>query len=394
MRPNARTAVRRVATSALRSPSRSGARPAGSVARASSAASIRWSSAESAPSGSSRGRVCALVFDARHEHTSAVTAIGFLVIPNEVRNQDRPARGLVPLRPRWRFVAALGMTLRSSPDSRISIPPANFSGMAVRPASKAKTTRPKAPSRTIDWRAIAYHTLVSRALDDAEETTNRNRASVPREHLVLYQFSARGHDMAQTILGSMLDHPHDGAGAYYRSRPLLLSLGLSIEDALASPLGRSGGFSDGRDIGVVCNLCRRDGPIVLPMSGDVGSQYTPCAGWAQSIRYHADVLGDASWDGAIGIVLGGEASVATNGFWSALTMATTLSLPMLFYVEDNGLGISVRGGMQTPGGDIAKNLASFANLFVRDGDGTNPAESAALLAECVDHVRDGRGPAL
>src|SRR3712207_8654246 len=40
----------------------------------------------------------------------------------------------------------------------------------------------------------------------------------------------------------------------YRSRPLLLSLGLSIEDALASPLGRSGGFSDGRDIGVVCNL--------------------------------------------------------------------------------------------------------------------------------------------
>src|SRR5215831_18124552 len=130
------------------------------------------------------------------------------------------------------------------------------------------------------------------------------------------------------------------------------------------------------------------------MSGDVGSQYTPCTGWAQAIRYHADVLGDDSWNGAIGVVLGGEGSVATNGFWSALTIATTLSLPMLFYIEDNGLGISVRGDMQTPGGDIARNLGSFTNLLTREGDGCNPEESASLLAECVDHVRDGKGPAL
>src|SRR6202161_3988407 len=105
------------------------------------------------------------------------------------------------------------------------------------------------------------------------------------------------------------------------------------------------------------------------MSGDVASQYTPVAGWAQSVQYHRDVLGDASYAGSIAVALGGEASVATNGFWSALTMATTLKLPMLFYIEDNGLGISVKGEMQTPGGDITKNLASFGNLFIRDGDG-------------------------
>ena len=236
--------------------------------------------------------------------------------------------------------------------------------------------------------------MVSRALDDVEEATNRNKASVPREHLVLYQFSARGHEVAQVILGSLLTHPRDAASAYYRSRPLLLSLGLPIDDALASPLGRSGGFSDGRDIGVVCNLPRKDGPIVLPMSGDVGSQYTPCAGWAQSILYHRDELKDASYKGAIAVVLGGEGSVATNGFWSSLTMATTLSLPMVFYIEDNGLGISVRGEMQTPGGNIARNLASFGNLLVRDGDGTDPAETARLLSECVEHARRGNGPAL
>lgn len=259
----------------------------------------------------------------------------------------------------------------------------------------AVQSRPKKEAAPrVDWRRIAYHALVSRALDDVEEATNRNKATVPREHLVLYQFSAAGHEVAQVILGSLLDHPHDAAGAYYRSRPLLLTLGLSIEDALASPLGRSGGFSDGRDIGVVCNLPTQGGPIVLPMAGDVGSQYTPTAGWAQAIQYHRDALGDASYDGAIAVALGGEASVATNGFWSALTMATTLALPMLFYIEDNGLGISVRREMQTPGGNIADNLASFRNLMIRDGDGTDPVEAAGLLGEVVAHVRRGEGPAL
>jgi 2-oxoisovalerate dehydrogenase E1 component len=260
-------------------------------------------------------------------------------------------------------------------------------------AQKAPTRLPPTDPR-FDWRRIAYTSLVSRALDDVEEATNKNRANVPREHLILYQFSARGHEVAQCILGSLITHRHDAASGYYRSRPLLLSVGLSIEDALASPLGRSGGFSNGRDIGVVCNLPNANGPIVIPMGGDVGSQYTPCAGWAQAILHHRDVLRDKSYEHAMAVVLGGEASVATNGFWSALTMATTLKLPMLFYIEDNGLGISVRGDMQTPGADIAANLASFANLMIRDGDGTDPGESAALLAESAEHIRAGKGPAL
>lgn len=251
------------------------------------------------------------------------------------------------------------------------------------------------PRAGFDWRRIAYHTLVSRALDDLEEATNRNRASVPREHQVLYQFSARGHDMAQVILGSLLTGAHDGAGAYYRSRPLLLALGLSIEDAHGSPLGRSGGFSDGRDIGVVCNLPRPNGGCtVLPMAGDVGGQYTPAAGWAQGITYHRDTLGDDSYAYAMSVALGGDASVATNGFWASLTMATTLSLPMLFYIEDNDLGISVRGDMQTPGGDIARNLASFTNLKLYNGNGSDPDNASDLLQQAVEHVRGGNGPAL
>lgn len=264
----------------------------------------------------------------------------------------------------------------------------------VRPVANPPATSPVTPRPGFDWRRIAYNTLLSRSLDDVEEQTNKQRAHVPREHLVLYQFSARGHDMAQSILGSLLTGTHDGAGAYYRSRPLLLALGLPIDDALGSPLGRAGGFSDGRDIGVVCNLPNRTGCTVLPMAGDVGSQYTPAAGWAQSIVYHRDTLQDASFANSLSVALGGDGSVATNGFWAALTMATTLKLPMLFYIEDNDLGISVRGGMQTPGGDIARNLAAFTNLFVLNGDGCDPHDASGKLAEAVAHVRRGEGPAL
>ena len=119
--------------------------------------------------------------------------------------------------------------------------------MATSNAPRPKHRSDATPRPGFDWRTIAYQVLASRALDDAEEQTNKNKATVPKAHLVLYQFSARGHDMAQVILGSLLKGRHDGAGAYYRSRPLLVSLGLSLEDAFASPLGRSGGFSDGRE---------------------------------------------------------------------------------------------------------------------------------------------------
>jgi 2-oxoisovalerate dehydrogenase E1 component len=241
----------------------------------------------------------------------------------------------------------------------------------------------------LDWKRIAYLVLASRALDRLEVTR-----LVP-EKKVLYQFSAGGHDLAQVILGSFLTHPHDCASGYYRSRPLLLALGLPLEDAVASPLAKTGGFSDGRDIGVVCNLPRgTHGACVLPMSGSVGSQYTPAAGWAQAITYRRDVLGEREWDGAIAAVLGGEASVATNGFWSALTIATTQRLPLLFYIEDNGYGISVPSTFQTPGGDITKNLASFGNLTIHDGDGTEPEEAADLIGRGVRTVRDGHGPVL
>lgn len=239
-----------------------------------------------------------------------------------------------------------------------------------------------------NWEKIARTVLTSRMIDHLEETE-----LVPAKK-VLYQFSARGHDMAQVLLSTQLDDPMDAVCGYYRSRPLLLGLGVDLVHAIGSAMARQGGYSDGRDIGVVFNYPNKSGPKALPMCGGVGTQYSPTAGWAQAIEYRAKVMKEDKAKRAIAVCLGGDGSVATNGFWAALTIATTQKLPVLFYIEDNQYGISVPSTFQTPGGNIAANLAAFDGLKIWDGDGTDPEEASSLVKQAVNFVRDRNGPAL
>ena len=238
------------------------------------------------------------------------------------------------------------------------------------------------------WLRVARTVLRSRAIDEIEE-----KEMTPKG-LVTYQFSARGHDLAQAILSEYMTNPHDGATCYYRSRPYVIGQGLTAEEAFAGSLAREGGMTGGRDIGVVHLLPKRERGTVLPASGDVGAQYSPGAGWAQSVKYYADVLNDASYNGAIAVALGGDGSTATNGFWAALNITTTQKLPMLFFIEDNGFGISVTSDFQTPGRNVARNLAAFTNLQIFECKGYEPAEAAKTIKEAVDYVRTWDGPAL
>jgi 2-oxoisovalerate dehydrogenase E1 component len=260
--------------------------------------------------------------------------------------------------------------------------------MAVQAVAPTPTREAQGFRAEPDWRKVARLLHTSRALDEIEETR-----LVP-ERKVLYQFSARGHELPQILLGLQFTDAHDGVAVYYRSRPLMLTLGVSAEDAAAGPLMRADSFSGGRDIGVVFNRPGRGGPTVLPACGGVGTQYTPAAGWAQAIRYRHDTLADPSYARSIAVVLGGDASTATNGFWSALNIATTQQLPLLFFIEDNGYGISVPARLQTPGGNIAANLRSFSGLTILEGDGCDPRALAALVPQAVEHVRSARAPLL
>src|SRR3981081_3189251 len=113
--------------------------------------------------------------------------------------------------------------------------------MSARPAAIPDPSRASVTSALLSGLArVASLVHASRALDDIEETR------LLPERKVLYQFSARGHELAQILLGLQLWDAHDGVSVYYRSRPLMLALGVSLEDAAAGPLARSGSFRGGR----------------------------------------------------------------------------------------------------------------------------------------------------
>lgn len=253
-------------------------------------------------------------------------------------------------------------------------------------ASLGRAHEDPAPA-ALDWRAVLQQISTSRALDDLEESI------LLPERKILYQFSARGHELTQVVLGKQLTGPHDAVGAYYRSRPLALTLGLGLEDALASTMMRTGGMSEGRDIGVVFNLPRKSGACMLPVCGGVGAQFTQAVGWAAALKFRA-ALGESQCETSIAVAHGGDASTATNGFWAALNIATTERLPVLFFIEDNGYGISVPSTLQTPGGNIAKTLERFRGLHVLDGSASEPFATAALIESAVARVRAGGDPVL
>jgi 2-oxoisovalerate dehydrogenase E1 component len=259
----------------------------------------------------------------------------------------------------------------------------------IAPATRALATwAPAALGPAVDWPAVARLLLTSRALDQIEE-----EELLPAGKL-RYQFSARGHELPQILLGLRLDHSHDAATVYYRSRPFMLASGLTAEESFCGTTARLGSPNGGRDIGTVFNMPARGRATVLPMTGDVGGQYTPAAGWAQTIRYRAGALGEANWRGAVAVAMGGDGSTATAGFWSALNMAGALALPLLFLIEDNGYAISVPSALQYPGGDLIANLASYQGILLLDGDGAAPLESAQRIEQALAHVRSGAGPAL
>ena len=160
---------------------------------------------------------------------------------------------------------------------------------------------------------------------------------------MLYQFTARGHDVTQALLGQMLTGARDGVGVYYRSRPLMLALGLTVEDALASTMMRSGSVSEGRDIGVVFNLPRRGAVRAAGMRrrrrsvhagrrlGAVTAVSSPGSARRERCGQHRGCARRRSFH-------------CDERFLAALTIATTQRLPMLFFLEDNGYGISVKSG--------------------------------------------------
>src|SRR5437764_1424170 len=216
------------------------------------------------------------------------------------------------------------------------------------------------------WVSVSERALISRAMDDLEVTKEyRPNPDKPHEGKLKFQFGAKGHEVSQLVAAALLNHPHDGATVYYRSRPLMLGVGLTPFEAFASNMHKLEGVSGGRDIGVVFNHKQPGGVTVLPASGDVGAQFTPAVGWAQGVQYRAAELHQDEYAGAIALAPAGDGATATNGFWAAINIAAPRRLPLVLLIEDNQYALSVPWRYQTAAPSIVDNLQNFRDLAIQ-----------------------------
>ena len=245
------------------------------------------------------------------------------------------------------------------------------------------------------WLSVLERALISRAMDDLEVTREfRPNPDKPLEGRLKFQFGAKGHEIPQLIAAALLDHPHDGATVYYRSRPLMLGVGLSPFEAFASNMHKLEGVSGGRDIGVVFNHKQPNGVTVLPASGDVGAQFTPAIGWAQAAKYRAESMGEEEYRGAVALAHAGDGATATNGFWSAINIAAQHHLPYIMLIEDNRYALSVPWRYQTAAPSIIENLANFQGVRIQSVEGSDISALYDALSAAIAGARSGEGPQL
>lgn len=242
------------------------------------------------------------------------------------------------------------------------------------------------------WLSLLERALISRAMDDLEVTKEyRPNPDKPHEGKLKFQFGAKGHEIPQLIAAALLSHPHDGATVYYRSRPFMLGVGLSPWEAFASNMHKLEGVSGGRDIGVVFNHRQPNGVAVLPASGDVGAQFTPAVGWAQSVQYRATEMGQSEYAGAIALAHAGDGATATNGFWAAINIAAPRKLPYVMLIEDNRYALSVPWRYQAAAASIVENLGSFKDLNIQSVEGSDIPALYHALSSAIGSARQGGG---
>ena len=231
---------------------------------------------------------------------------------------------------------------------------------------------------------------VSRYCDDKE-------ISLQKQNRVFFQISGAGHEALLTGLARHLRPGRDWFFPYYRDRSLVLGLGVTPTEILLQSVGAaSDPASGGRQM--PCHWGDRGRHIVSQTSA-TGSQCLPAVGCAEAGRYLVDHPGidraTASIAAAdeITYVSLGEGTTSQGEFWEALNSATTLQLPVLFLVADNGWAISVPSSDQhrVP---ISDMVSGFDGLRVERVDGCDYPAVRACAAAVTSHLRSGGGPVL
>src|SRR5271169_822477 len=239
----------------------------------------------------------------------------------------------------------------------------------------------------------AYRNMVTSRRIDAKAI------QLKRQNRIFFQISGAGHEAVQTAIALHMRKASDWLFPYYRDRALCLGLGVTPRDMFLQAFGAADEpASQGRQMPSHWGAAALR---IFTTSSPTSTECLPGVGAAEAGRYLlrkevsglAGAIARAAADEVVVITIG-EGSTSEGEFWEALNSASTLKLPVVFVVEDNGYAISVPVEVQTPGGSISKLVRSYPGLFVAETDGCDFLASYDALRYAFAYARDRKGPSL
>ena len=227
-----------------------------------------------------------------------------------------------------------------------------------------------------DWIGMFYQMLLARAISE-------RMWILVKQGRVNFIVTCEGHEAAQVGSAATLNSQDDWLVPYYRDIAAVLVRGMSPRDIMLGAFARAADpSSGGRQM--PCHFGSRKLRI-LSGSSVVATQITHAAGIAMA----AQLKGESS----VTLVYFGDGASSRGEFHEGLNFAGVHRLPVVFFCESNGYGISTPINKQVAGGDIAARAAGygFPGVVV---DGTDVRGVKEVTQEAVDRARAGDGPTL
>lgn len=208
--------------------------------------------------------------------------------------------------------------------------------------------------------------------------------------------TSRGHEAIQLATSFHLQ-PCDWVSPYYRDESILLGMGFEPYQLMLQLLAKAGDpFTGGREYYAHPNYRSADKPQMIHQSSATGMQAIPATGLAQGLRYLESIGSpllqkDAEGLSPVVVCSLGDASVTEGEVSEAFQFAVLKQLPIIYLVQDNDWGISVRSE-ESRAMDAFEYAAGFKGMERIRIDGSDFLKSYECMGHVIRQVREHRRP--
>ncbi|RPI06805.1 MAG: tungsten formylmethanofuran dehydrogenase [Ignavibacteriae bacterium] len=219
--------------------------------------------------------------------------------------------------------------------------------------------------------------LLSRRMDEKQLIILKQGKS-------FFHIGGSGHEAAQIAAAAALRPEVDWVLPYYRDMAFVLHYGMTPEEIFLSAMHRQNDPTNGAR--QMPGHYGKKPLRIIAQSSPTGTQFLQAVGVALAVKKEKT--------DEVVYVSSGEGATSEGEFFEAVNWASRESLPLIFFIEDNKLAISVPVTSQTAGGSIYEVVKGFKGLERFHCDGTDIVDTYTAMQKAVQRGREHHGPSL